>query len=105
VSGFEVHEVFLTREDVRMCGLPTKKAIHCVHNCVAVHPGLCHERAQFEEAGKILCAKVILDGDGLIKTNRWLQMMLLALPTIARREILWIQNVYTPLISQSLTTQ
>lgn len=93
-SGFDVHEVFLTRGDVQGCSRQAQLAIQSLINCVAVHTGRCHEDAQHTEEGKIACASLIVGKEGLYAVQRWLEMMKLVTKLVAEHQLAWVNGIF-----------
>jgi hypothetical protein len=104
MSGFDLHEVLITRGVVQKAPLLTRLAIHAVENCVGVHatktiyPITCHQVAQHYKEGRILATQELLkDYDKVIE---WLDVMSRLMkgkePDDARR---WIKH------TRSLSTE
>ncbi|MCL4561933.1 MAG: hypothetical protein M1281_15160 [Chloroflexi bacterium] len=68
----ELHEVILTRGDVRGCPEEVRLSIHAPINCVIVHPGPCHLKAQHELEGKLACLSQIAFFEGFEPMIYWL---------------------------------
>lgn len=89
----EVHEVFLTRGDVQGTPADTQVQIHRILNCVSIHPGDCHLKAQHEQKYKNICARFILKKEG-DKVTSWLTVMDAILKGgSAKQAIQWIKEL------------
>lgn len=93
-SGFDVHEVFVTRGHVRGCPPEVQKLIHSAINQAALHPGQCHQDAQFTDAGKRACAVMIVKKEGAIRVIRWLRLLgTVMTTTTVNEEIRYVENL------------
>ena len=76
------------------CSYQVQQAIQSHINCVAVHPGKCHNDAQHTEDGKIACAALIIEKEGLYAVQRWLEMMKLATKLVAEHQLAWVNGIF-----------
>lgn len=77
-ESIEMHEVFVTRGDVRGLAQDDKNKIFVKENCVLVH-GKCHGSAtRYEE--KLRCCAQIIDYEGYDEVMMWIQGMEEILP-------------------------
>lgn len=86
----EMHEAIVTRGDAQGCGFQEFLRIFVPENCVLVHPGRCHEMAQWEQVFKDRCANYIIGWQGRDSVISWLDTLSLA---IKEEKIRYVQDL------------
>ena len=69
-----MHEVLISRGDVRMGSDYVKLQIHTRENCVLVHSGACHVEAT-SETGKYRCTAQLIVLESYPAIHKWLTEM------------------------------
>lgn len=96
-----MHEVFITKGDAQGCAIEVKELINSPFNCVNVHSENCHNKAQHETIGKLLCARQILFYEGASRVITWLQLLDgLFKSTIVEDEIRYVIDVLSRKITE-----
>jgi hypothetical protein len=89
-----MHEVFITKGDVQGCAIEIKELINSPFNCILLHSGSCHLKAQHEPIGKLLCVRQILFFEGATRVITWLQLLDGLFKTkIVENEIRYVNDV------------
>lgn len=86
-----MHEALLTRGRVQMAPYRLQMQIFVGPNCVLVHPGECHLRAQNTDAGKQACLAQLLEfeHDQVVVWLEWMRAHLKGSCTGEIEVLLW----------------
>lgn len=101
----DMHEVLIRRGDVRMCSDPVKQMIHTKENCVLVHHGACHNKADTED-GFAICVKSLLWHNGAGAMLAWLDQMNNVLKSRTAIEArLAVSSILQAMIEENITVR
>lgn len=76
ISGFDMHEVFFTRGEVKGYSEDDQSLIFVRQNVVLVHPGNCHILAQHTDEYKMKCASQIIFYEGKSNVIDWIKSIM-----------------------------
>lgn len=71
----DMHEALITRGHVDYAPFEKRVQIFVAQNCVLVHPGDCHTKAQYYEDAKQECIKSLLYWNGYDSIKAWLDYL------------------------------
>ena len=86
-----MHEWLITRGEVQGAPFEDRIQIYNSMNCVVLHEGECHRRAQWENVGMIDCFREVAKYNYVSHIALWVKGMT-ELFVIAEDKIRWLQN-------------
>lgn len=86
-----MHEWLITRGDVQGCPFEIQMQIYVPMNCVILHEGECHKKAQHGDEGRALCRKHINQFHTDKEIIDWLTYLQEDAP-VAKERIMWMRT-------------